>query len=201
MSRWLGCNQVTSRWLSRILPPVTVSRPEIMRRVVVLPQPEGPSKTMNSPSWTVKSIGLTACSSANFFSTFWSSMVAISLSSVLFADCAEGDAAQQVVAQGKGDDHDRDQEPQAAGGDGRPLDATDAEHGGDAGRGSARLLAGQHEGEGVLVPGEDQAEDGGGGDASHRLWQDDLEESLHAGVTVHQRGLFVLARDLVEETF
>jgi hypothetical protein len=33
------------------LPLVMPSRPAIIRRVVDLPHPEGPTKTMNSPSW------------------------------------------------------------------------------------------------------------------------------------------------------
>ena len=50
-------------------PPVTASSPEIMRRVVVLPQPEGPSSATNSPLVIVRSMGLTAKLSPNFFST------------------------------------------------------------------------------------------------------------------------------------
>ncbi len=34
----------------RIVPDVTVSRPAIMRSVVDFPQPDGPSRIMNSPS-------------------------------------------------------------------------------------------------------------------------------------------------------
>src|SRR5258706_16094899 len=52
MSRFLGATSVTSRPLMRMRPEVTVSRPAIMRSAVVLPQPEGPSSTMNSPSAT-----------------------------------------------------------------------------------------------------------------------------------------------------
>ena len=45
---------VTSSPSSRIRPEVGSSRPAIMRKVVVLPQPEGPSMTKNSPSSIVK---------------------------------------------------------------------------------------------------------------------------------------------------
>jgi hypothetical protein len=41
------------------------------------PHPDGPSRDTNSPSAMVKSMGLTAKSSPNFFSTCWSWMVAI----------------------------------------------------------------------------------------------------------------------------
>src|SRR5215469_15654687 len=39
---------------SRICPWVTVSRPLIIRRIVDLPQPEGPTSTISSPSATVR---------------------------------------------------------------------------------------------------------------------------------------------------
>jgi hypothetical protein len=60
MSRSLGLSQVTSSPSKLITPSVTASSPEIIRSVVVLPQPEGPSRTTNSPSSMVRFIGLTA---------------------------------------------------------------------------------------------------------------------------------------------
>src|ERR1043166_2812746 len=54
------------------LPPITrsplvcCSSPQMMRRNVVLPQPDGPSSTMNSPSGTVSEMPLTAGTSPNF---------------------------------------------------------------------------------------------------------------------------------------
>src|SRR6266536_2309246 len=49
MSRSLGLASVTTRSPMVISPPVTSSRPAIIRRTVVLPQPDGPTSTMNSP--------------------------------------------------------------------------------------------------------------------------------------------------------
>ena len=60
MSRSLGLRQVTFVPFSQMLPVVTASSPEIMRSVVVLPQPDGPSSLTNSPSSMVRFIGLTA---------------------------------------------------------------------------------------------------------------------------------------------
>jgi hypothetical protein len=37
---------------NRISPELGSSKPAIMRKVVVLPHPEGPSKEKNSPRWT-----------------------------------------------------------------------------------------------------------------------------------------------------
>ena len=45
---------VTSRSPIRIRPPVIFSRPPIERSSVVLPQPDGPTRTMNSPSPIVR---------------------------------------------------------------------------------------------------------------------------------------------------
>src|SRR3990172_4726817 len=52
-------------------PPDGSSRPARMRRAVVLPQPEGPTRTMNSPSWTSSEKSSRAATSPNFFVT-WS---------------------------------------------------------------------------------------------------------------------------------
>src|ERR1051325_9583416 len=53
MSRSLGSSLLTSRLPIQISPSVISSRPAIMRMVVVLPQPDGPSKTRNS--WSAMS--------------------------------------------------------------------------------------------------------------------------------------------------
>src|ERR1035438_10508967 len=50
MSRSRGGKSVTSSSPSRIKPPVGLSRPAIIRNAVVLPDPDGPTNTMNSPS-------------------------------------------------------------------------------------------------------------------------------------------------------
>ena len=47
---------------SRIWPEVGCSNPAISRKVVVLPQPEGPSREKNSPLATVRSMLSTAIS-------------------------------------------------------------------------------------------------------------------------------------------
>ena len=49
MSRSRGARFVTSRSPIQISPAVTSSSPAIIRSSVDLPQPEGPTSTMNSP--------------------------------------------------------------------------------------------------------------------------------------------------------
>ena len=43
-----------------------LSSPATMRRVVVLPQPDGPTSTTNSLSWISRFTSLTACTSSYF---------------------------------------------------------------------------------------------------------------------------------------
>src|SRR5918994_4662424 len=59
MSRSLGDRVLTTRSPMRMVPDVMSSRPATMRRAVLLPQPDGPTRTRNSPclmsrsrSWT-----------------------------------------------------------------------------------------------------------------------------------------------------
>ncbi len=50
MSRSLGGSSFTTPVADQELAGVIDSRPAIMRRVVLLPQPDGPTSTTNSPS-------------------------------------------------------------------------------------------------------------------------------------------------------
>ena len=50
MSRARGSRSFTTRPAIAIVPEVIASRPATMRSSVDLPQPEGPTMTMNSPS-------------------------------------------------------------------------------------------------------------------------------------------------------
>src|ERR1700735_10986 len=74
MRRSRGDRCVTSCPPIRIWPEVGVSRPAIIRRRVVFPEPEGPRKTRNSPSWVSRLTSLTAPSSP-FLKTLVSPLV------------------------------------------------------------------------------------------------------------------------------
>src|SRR5678816_4033563 len=77
MSRADARLKVTSSSPRKICPEVGSSRPAIMRSVVVLPQPEGPSRQKNSPSRTVKAESSTAVKSANSLRNRWTRISAI----------------------------------------------------------------------------------------------------------------------------
>ena len=49
MPRFDGGTSFTTAWSISSVPEVMASRPQIERSSVDLPQPEGPTKTMNSP--------------------------------------------------------------------------------------------------------------------------------------------------------
>ena len=68
MSRSEARLAVTSSGPRKMRPPVGSSSPAIIRKVVVLPQPEGPSRQKNSPFPTVKSAPRTA---AKLPKDFW----------------------------------------------------------------------------------------------------------------------------------
>src|SRR3712207_5501505 len=67
MSRSIGARSFTTVSPIMIWPEVMVSSPAIMRSVVVLPQPEGPTKTMNSLSRTSRFTSFTAWTSSYLF--------------------------------------------------------------------------------------------------------------------------------------
>ena len=60
MSRSLAGTAFTTRPSMLTRPEVIGSSPAIMRSAVDLPQPDGPSRTMNSPSATARSRSWTA---------------------------------------------------------------------------------------------------------------------------------------------
>ena len=69
MSRSLGGTSFTTSPPIAMSPPVISSRPAIMRKVVLLPQPEGPTSTMNSLSAMSRSTPRTASTSSYFLMT------------------------------------------------------------------------------------------------------------------------------------
>src|SRR3954447_16417357 len=72
MSRSLGWTLLTTRSPIEIVPDVMFSRPASMRSRVDLPQPEGPTKTTNSPS----SIGIdTPCKTSKLPNDFRTSRI------------------------------------------------------------------------------------------------------------------------------
>src|SRR5215472_11216060 len=70
MSRSIGGRLLTILSSIRIRPEVIDSSPATMRNVVVLPQPDGPTRTTNSLSRTSRLTSLTTWVSSNFLFRF-----------------------------------------------------------------------------------------------------------------------------------
>src|SRR3954470_16532576 len=68
-SRLFGGRRPTSRPLISTCPAVGSTKPAMIRSVVVLPQPEGPSSVRNSPSCTARSSAASASASPYRLST------------------------------------------------------------------------------------------------------------------------------------
>src|SRR5271165_4887664 len=173
MLRWSGRKSFMRLPAMTTSPSLARSRPAMMRKVVVLPQPEGPKRHTTSPADTDRFKFLTAVKAPKCLVTPQSSIVDI----VLSLDGAEGHAAQELVLQGERDDDDGNEEQRFDGGQKAPADsdvAADRLRHGD--RNGAGLDAGQEQGEQKLVPGENETEHGGRGKACPHLRQADLEE-------------------------
>src|SRR5512141_2390690 len=104
--RWLGERRVMSVPLTVIVPPVGCSKPAIMRRVVVLPHPDGPRNDTNSPRSAARLKSSTAATSPNRFWTPVSSRKAMGLL-VLLAGAGDGDAVPRTASE-QGDEAHRD---------------------------------------------------------------------------------------------
>src|SRR5262245_43238746 len=183
-SRSRGGKWFTRRPAIWISPAVGYSRPAIMRRVVVLPQPEGPSRHTTSPASTLRSTRSTAVRSPNTLDTWSSAIVDMGLP----LDRAEGNAAQQMVLQQEGDEEDRHQEQRFDRRQETPAHAdiaTDCLRHGD--RHGAGLDAGHQQGEQELVPRQDQSEHRGRRQAGFHLRQANLEEYAALGAAVEPR--------------
>src|SRR5215216_3770868 len=126
-----GSRSLTTRPSMRISPAVGSSKPAIIRRVVVFPQPEGPTSTTNSPSSIARLMLLTAATEPNVLRRFCSSIRATleslfahdltrkpepipdQVRDMLFRDHAlsphhaEAESAREVLADDKPDDHQR----------------------------------------------------------------------------------------------
>src|SRR6478735_7991610 len=82
-------------------PEVGSSRPAIMRKVVVLPQPDGPSRQKKAPSGMVKLDSLTATNSPKAFFRFSTRISAIGLLHVLYHPHPEARAQYPSARHGR----------------------------------------------------------------------------------------------------
>src|ERR1700689_42342 len=129
MSRLLAGSRGMSRPATLMWPESASSRPASSRSVVVLPQPEGPSRAISSPGWTVRSRLSSArtvpyCRLSPSIRTSTASLVAsdrVLVTGVLTCSTSWPAAAQ--AAPGVRQDQQQDEGEQQRGGRGREEDA------------------------------------------------------------------------------
>src|SRR5246127_1534164 len=95
MSRSFGGTELTTRWSILTSPSVTLSSPAMMASKVDLPQPEGPTRTTNSPVLTSRSIPLSTGTEPKFFLRCW--IVSEAIDNRLF-ECPLSEPAQKISA-------------------------------------------------------------------------------------------------------
>src|SRR4051812_40100758 len=195
-----GASPVTSRPSMLMVPPLVSSRPAINLSKVDLPQPEGPTKTTNSPFSMTRSMPGMMTVDPKDFDTFLSVMFPMVSSprarSLLHG--AEGQAAHQLLLREPA--HDQ------YGGNGqrrgcrqlRPKQSLRARERADEGGQRRCLGGGQADRPEGFVPGENDVEQHGGGDARHRHRCQHIDYLAPQGRPVHARGLQYLAGDLAE---
>src|SRR3954447_1127692 len=200
MSRSLGARSLTTSSPMRSSPSVMSSRPAIIRRAVDFPHPDGPTRIMNSPSLTSRSMCLTASKPSSYrFVTSRSSICAMP-SSPLHG--AGGEPRDDAPLEQQDHDHDGDGDDDRRGGDRarRLLELRGARELRQRRRDRLRVLRRrQREREDEVVPREDEHEDRRREDARGGERGDDLREGLPRRRPVDLRGLLELPRDLAEE--
>src|SRR5439155_2244499 len=212
MSRSFGGRSLTTRSPMAISPAVISSSPATMRRVVDLPQPDGPTRTMNSLSRMWRFTSLTACTSSYFLlRSFTSTSAMRCLPSMVSPESgAPGSsgspldrpgASRDVVLVEEGvDERDRNAAQQRARHQLSPEVDVAADHlRYDADR--HRLALGrrqEHQRVDELVPRQREREDACRQDPRHGDGEDDPHHRPEARGPVDARALLELLRDRLE---
>src|SRR5882762_6168091 len=197
MSRSFGGTSFTTLPPMAISPSVMSSRPAIMRSVVVLPQPDGPTSTTNSLSAMSRSMPRTAGTSSYSFTTFRRFTCAIALSPF---GRAGGEAGDVVVHEESVDDERRHCAEQRRGHDLAPVEHVALDERADDSRRQHHLVDRGGEGHRVeeIGPRHGEREDGRGDDPGQGDRQEDPGEHLEIARAVDQRRLVELLRDAGE---
>src|SRR5665213_2856492 len=110
MSRSIGGSSLTTFSSIEICPEVMLSRPATMRKVVVLPQPDGPTSTTNSWSRMSRLTSMTAWTSSYFLLR-----LRIATRAMILSLYRPGDAGDVILDKERIDERDRDRAQQRTG--------------------------------------------------------------------------------------
>src|SRR4029450_3576541 len=192
---------LTTRSPMRSWPSVMSSSPAIMLRTVDLPEPEGPTRIMNSPSSMPRLTSLTAVVPSGNRLLTCSRVIAATVLLLSF-DRAGGETGDDSALEDEDEQDDRDGDDDAGRGDGadRGLELGGPGEEGDRGRhGPGVERGGERDREHEVVPAEDEHQDRRGHHAGGGQGRDHLEERLHGGGPVDLGGPLQLPGDLPEE--
>src|ERR1700727_2981742 len=104
MSRSFGGTNVTSRPPISTCPPSSGSSPASMRRAVVLPDPDGPTRTMNSPSLISRLSASTAGGASLAYTRLAATYFTLAIRNLRSLDRSHGQAADQRALGDPADD-------------------------------------------------------------------------------------------------
>src|SRR3954464_1014910 len=176
MSRSFGGTSLTTSPPIMISPPVMSSSPAIIRNVVDLPQPDGPTNTTNSWSAISRSMPRTASTSSYFLTILRN--VTSAMSSTL---CRTGGQAGNVVVHQEGVDDQRWRSAeQGAGHDLSPVEHIALDQGGDDADRQHQLIGRCRENQRIekLRPRDREREDGRSDQAGQRHRNEDARQRL-----------------------
>src|SRR6516225_8949289 len=195
MSRSMGGRLFTTVSPIKTSPDVMDSSPATIRKVVVLPQPEGPTRTTNSLSRISRFTSFTACTPSNILFKLRSRTRAIASS--LHGAGKTGD----IMLDKEGiDNRHRDRAEQCARHQRPPEEHIPADElRRDTNRhGFLRWRRQEHQRVDELIPRQRESEDAGRQDARDRHWKNNIHHRLPAGRSVDPRALLQFPRDRFE---
>src|SRR5471030_1279286 len=182
-----------------ICPPVTSSSPAIRRSSVVLPQPEGPTKTTKEPSSISRFASLMILTGPNDLRTPWS--VIWPMMSSPFADLFDGAERQSAYELSLGEPSEDDDR-----GDGecrrcrqlRPEQAFGTRIGRNEHRERRRIQRRKVQGPERFVPSQDEVEEQRRGKAGNGHRRQHVNQLAADGSPIHPRCLEDALRDFLE---
>src|ERR1700682_130344 len=189
MSRSIGGSSFPTTSPIRPCPDVIDSSPATIRNVVVLPQPEGPTSTMNSLSRISSFTSLTACTSSYILFKF-----RIRTRAIASSLHGTGETGDVILDEERVDHGHRDRAEQRARHQRTPEEHVAADQlGGDADRNGLLLRRGQeHQRVDEFVPRQREGENTGGEDARHSDRENDIDHRLPTRRAVDPRALLEL---------
>src|SRR5215472_9241144 len=174
------------------MPESGCSNPAINRSSVVLPHPLGPSRTMNSPSVTVREMSVSATTPPGYVLVIFSTRISANSTPpparLVAHHASEG--AEQVRPHEVDEDEGRSGQCKAPGESERQRRHTQRL---DHLRRKRRTLAGKDQRAEDLVPGEHEAEERGRCKAGHAEREDHAEHGTHAADPQDHRGFLELS--------